>query len=370
MADASRPPFPAPALAPAPATGGADPHVEARRPGPALPASGGVATGAAEAPAPDRGPRDAGARDSVQPALLAQAALLYYREGLTQADIARRLGLSRATVVSYLRQAREQGIVDIRIAGQSFAASPLAREVAARWGLRDVYVAHGEDAGLAARVAGLGAGALHDLLRPGDRLGVVWGETVQRLASAFPQRRVPGLCVYQLIGATNAAFRFGGETTAIEIARRCGAACRTLHAPAVVSSAALAAALRAEPIIASQLQEFAALDRAVFSVGDTGAGTTLVASGVAGQEVLAAHVARGAAAVLAGRFLDAEGRAMDSDLPARLIGISLEALRAVPCRMLVACGAGKVPAVAAALRGGFATHLVVDEAAARGLLEA
>ena len=75
-------------------------------------------------------------------ATLAHVAMLYYREGLTQGEIARRTGVSRATIVNWLRLAREQAIVDIRIRGESFAASPLARRLAGRFGLIDAYIAH------------------------------------------------------------------------------------------------------------------------------------------------------------------------------------------------------------------------------------
>ena len=59
-------------------------------------------------------------------ALLANVALLYYGEGLTQNDIAKRLNVARSTVVNFLREAREFGIVDIRVDGTSLAASNLA----------------------------------------------------------------------------------------------------------------------------------------------------------------------------------------------------------------------------------------------------
>ena len=52
-----------------------------------------------------------------------------------------------------------------------------------------------------------------------------------------------------------------------------------------------------------------------------------------------------------------------------MVGISLEEIRAVPERICVAGGPDKVEAVAAALRGGYATVLVTDEDTARGLAE-
>ena len=43
------------------------------------------------------------------------ASWLYYQEGMTQNDIAQTMGISRATVITYLNEARERGIVNISI---------------------------------------------------------------------------------------------------------------------------------------------------------------------------------------------------------------------------------------------------------------
>ena len=55
-------------------------------------------------------------RDGRQdPFLLAEVAQRYYLEDLTQEQIARRLGVSRSQVSRMLKEAREQGIVEIRV---------------------------------------------------------------------------------------------------------------------------------------------------------------------------------------------------------------------------------------------------------------
>ncbi len=48
-------------------------------------------------------------------AQLSNIALLYYGEGLTQGEIAKRMKVSRTTVVNMLRESRELGIVEIRV---------------------------------------------------------------------------------------------------------------------------------------------------------------------------------------------------------------------------------------------------------------
>lgn len=307
-------------------------------------------------------------------ATLARVAMLYYRDGLTQGEIARRVGVSRASVANWLRLAREQNIVEIRIQGESFATSPAARRLTERFGLVDAYVAHNDVHPLSAeamrdRTAQLGAQAMRDLLVMGDRLGIAWGETVLRIARGFPPADLPDLAVHQLMGSMYAGHHFAAESCAIEIARHLGAACRTLHAPAVVSSAELADRLRREPVIAEQLETFSSLTKALFSVGDVSNTTTLVSAGIATVEEVAWYRERGAVGVLVAQFIDQEGAVVAGPLTDRVIGISPDVLKSVPVRMLVVSGRERLAAIYATLRGGYVTHLVVDEAAAGALLE-
>ena len=73
---------------------------------------------------------------------LANIALLYYQEGLNQGQIADRLGLSRATIVNYLKEGRDRGIVDIRVNGESLRTSSTGQELRKMFNLADVYIAN------------------------------------------------------------------------------------------------------------------------------------------------------------------------------------------------------------------------------------
>ena len=59
---------------------------------------------------------------------------------------------------------------------------------------------------------------------------------------------------------------------------------------------------------------------------------------------------------------------MIGDLDSRMIGITLDELKALPNRLCVAGGPEKIQALRAALRGGYITHLVTDADAAEALL--
>lgn len=316
------------------------------------------------------GPTD----DLSHAALLSNVSVLYYKEGLTQSEISKRIGVSRASVVNYLRQARETGIVDIRIEGLAFASTSLSRKLCQKFGLEDAYIAPSEmdspedqtaQTRLVAQVSGM---AMFDLLQPKDWLGVSWGGTVQLAANAFPNRPVNGLSVCQILGSMSSPDLASAEDCAIQIARKTGARCYTLHAPALLSDEGLAKKLREEPVIRQQLDRFKKLTKVLFSIGSIDDDTLMVTSKMATVSELAEFKKRGAVGVLCGRYIGSDGQEIDHNLNNRLIGIELDALRQVDTRMFVANGHRKLDAVLAVLNGGFATHLVIDEASGRELL--
>jgi DNA-binding transcriptional regulator LsrR (DeoR family) len=248
------------------------------------------------------------------------------------------------------------------------ARTDAALRLAERYGLEAAYlVPEGPGAPLD-RVARAAAMWLDDLAPRQGTLGVAWGETIHRLATLLPRRSHPGMTVVQLVGSMASPFGFTAETCTSLIAERMGAACVNLHAPAVLSDRGLVAALLAEPIRARQIEALNACDAAHFAVGLATEDSHVVRAGVATPEELHAYRAAGAAAVVAGRFIDDAGAPIAGPLDGRVIGIEPAALSHVPLRLVVSAGPGRTPALRAALRGGFATHLVVEAGAAPDLL--
>lgn len=297
-----------------------------------------------------------------------RAAWAYFVEDLSQNEIAGRLGVSRASVHNYLRQARDEGLVRISLDPAILARSTSAKAIAERYGLEAVYLVPDGEAPVLDAVARAAAMWLGDLVGPDETLGVAWGETIHRLAGLLPRRTHPGMRVVQLVGSMPLPFRFTAESCTALIAERSGAAGVNLHAPAVLSSAKLVAALWDEPLIAQHMSAVEACDVALFAIGLSTPDSHVVQCGVATLDELAAYRRKGAAAVIAGRFIDADGRPITGPLDGRIIGVGLERLRAIPRRIVVSAGEARSPALTAALKGGFATHLVTDARSGRLLL--
>ncbi|MEM1343414.1 MAG: sugar-binding domain-containing protein [Pseudomonadota bacterium] len=301
------------------------------------------------------------------------AAWLYYGEALTQNDVAASLGVSRASVANYLAEARRRGLVQIHLAPDLLSRLSLGRALAARFGLQAAAVAPPADtsedpASLRRRLGLLGAQVIAPWLSDGATLGVAWGRTVLELAHALPTRALARAEVVQISGSSLGEDASSPEACTVLIANRLGARCRNFHAPAVVSSRGLCAALLDEPALARHFARLRGCDIAVFGVGELGPGTVWSDTDFLPASVAHDYREAGSAGVLIGRFIDAKGREVPGPLSGRQIAIALADLAALPVRVCLAGGPAKTEAIRATLTGGYASHLVTDAETARRLL--
>lgn len=301
---------------------------------------------------------------------LIEAAWLYYHEGLNQSEVAQRMGVSRASVVGYLQDARAAGLIKVSLADDPFTRHRLAIELCQRYGLTAAYIApSASDAPRTlARVARGAAEWLKGLLAPGDRLGVAWGQTVFEVAEQMDPTRIEAVEVLQIVGSVPSPYGFTAEACTTTLARKLSATCVNLFAPAVLSSAETAAMLRSEPIIAGQLARLKTINKAVFAAGSCLPDSHVVGSGVATLADLQTYRAAGAVGVLCGRFVDASGAHVVGALDERIIGVTPDALRGLDMGLLVSYGRDKVAPMQAVLTGGYATHVVTDRDTAAALV--
>ncbi|WP_369053206.1 sugar-binding transcriptional regulator [Kineococcus terrestris] len=298
-------------------------------------------------------------------ALMHTAATLYYLQDATQAEIAARLGTSRATVSRLLREARERGIVRIEVAPlDEHDPTGLAARLEDALGLERVvlsaaaapdHVAEAVSPALAQVLAGVGLGR-------DDVLLVSSGRTLHEVAQRdLPP--MPGVLVVPMVGGQDEpeAWYATNEITR-RVAATVGGVPRFLFAPAL-PSAELRAGLLADPSTQRVLDLWARARCAVMGVGAPPARRASIPGFVpVGEEGV-----RRAVGDVVSRFYDAEGREVAWEGAERLMAVPLDVLHAVPVRIAVAHGSVKVPSIVAGARGRHFTHLVTDPATAAEL---
>ena len=300
------------------------------------------------------------------------ASWLYYQEGMTQSDIAQTMGISRATVIAYLNEARERGIVNISIEPGRLSSLTLAQSLKSHFNLRDCFVIPNgvEDHLLGDRLGAAGALALRKFLKSGDTFAVTGGRTVMAVGDNLKISGLQDVTVVQAIGGAIARNPASPGHCASTIASAVNATCVSLSAPAVVSSVEARKMMVAEPLVAEQLEILSRANKALFGIASLRPNAALYSDGVFDAAALQSYIDGDAVGVLAARFIDAWGQPVAGTLDDRVIGLSLDDLLRIDLRICVAGGIRKVPAILAALRRGYANVLVTDAATARGVLRA
>lgn len=300
------------------------------------------------------------------------ACWLYYEDGMTQGDIAETMGISRATVNSYLADARARGIVSISIEPSRLSSLTIAQELKRHFGLHDCLVVPSDDNArpLIERLGAAGAQALQKLLKSGDTMAVVWGRTIMAVGEQAAISGLQDMTIVQATGGTSATFAYTPELCAAAFADAVDGRLINISAPAIVSSAELRNMLMREPLIDQQFEALSRANRVIFGIASMRPNSTIHTSGFFESVSLQDYLAKDATGVVAGRFIDGHGRPVAGPLDDRTVGISLDLLKKINMRIAVAGGFDKVPAILAALRGGYVNVLITDAATGRGILNA
>lgn len=297
---------------------------------------------------------------------------LYYEHDLTQAQVAARMGFSRPKVSKLLAEGRDRGLVKIEIAEPAGDFAPLEISLEDRYGLEEAVVAPTSDDRETTELSAGRAGAdlLSRLCGPDTVLGLSWGVSLRALADTTPRRAFRCKRIVPLVGGMgNAKVRLHSDQVCVALAESLGVESLHLAAPAIASSAESRTELAALPGIQETLAEGAACDVAVVGIGGILPSSTLVEAGYFSLEEFLGLRKRGVVADVCCHFLDAEGTHRLPEFSERIVGITLEELRAIPRRAGIATGAEKAAGVAAVLKGGYVNSLVCDEDLARSLLE-
>lgn len=294
----------------------------------------------------------------------------YYREDQSKVDIARDLGLSRFQVARLLQEAKRTGLVRIEIGSPGHIDQDLSTRVAERLGLPRVIVVEAHPSAPQSTFDFVGAALaseLEDVVTEGATIGLAWSRATPAMVRSL--RRLPPCTVVQLSGAIYPPEGLPGSVEVTrEVAASAGGSAHILYAPLVVPDSETADGLRRQPEIAAALARGDRLDVAVLSIGAWRSGSSAVYDllGATDRDHLASS---GTVGEVSGRLLGADGRPVITDLDGRVIGATLDQLRAAAVRLTTAGGAERRAATVAAVRAGLVSTLIIDDALAQALIE-
>lgn len=314
--------------------------------------------------------RSGGASDA-ELSLATRAAWLHYTAGMTQSEVAARLGVSATKVNRLIAFATQQGAVRITVEGPIVECLELEVGLRERFALSECHVAPDlAEQGLPLRALGAEAARLveRELSVARPFIGVGHGRSLSAVVEALPQLDVKSARLVALMGALTRNMTTTPHDVVQRLAARTGAEAHVLPVPFFANSPQDRAVLQDQHAVRRVFDLGAEADLLLVGIGTTRPDAQLVAAGMVDPAEIAALRDAGAVGELLGHFFDARGAPVRTGLTDRTLGPTLDSLRNRRI-VAVAGGAAKTDAIAAVLRAGLVTGLLTDEATARTLLQ-
>lgn len=305
--------------------------------------------------------------------LAIRAAWLHYAGGLTQAAVAKRLGLPGVKAHRLIARAVAEGVVKVTIDGEIVECAMLEDQLCARYGLDHCEVAPdlGED-GMPLRALGLaGAGFLRREIERGAHrvIGLGHGRTLAAAVRQMPRFDARAVRFVAVLGGLTRNYAANPHDVMHTLAEKTGAQAFVMPVPFFANSEGDRAVLLSQPGVRDIFDLSNSATLTFVGMGTADAGAQLVASGMIEAREIAEINAAGGVGEMMGYFFDATGRVLDTTLSARTLSVDLN--RGQDQRIVViAGGAEKVAAIRAVLNSGRLSGLITDEATARALMAA
>lgn len=301
---------------------------------------------------------------------LVEVAHLYYVRDVTQDKIASQMGTSRSKVSRMLKEARERGLIEIRVRSSLITEPDLQGLLASELGLKECLVLAAPDStDVAERVGSLAGHYLQENISDGDVVGVGWSSAVYSTVSSDAFTEKADVTVTQLMGSVgDAIIELNGVYITGRLADALGAQAHYIHAPMIVADKVVRDGLMRDRHILKTLTVARKASIMVAGIGAINENIGQYRAGYLYDDDLKYIRERGAVGEIIGTYVSGKGEIMPLEINDRIIGLDAGDLRNIPLRVGVSWGVQKAAANVGAARSGLINVLVTDENTAREML--
>jgi DNA-binding transcriptional regulator LsrR (DeoR family) len=292
----------------------------------------------------------------------------YYKTGLTQEEIAKKMNMSRQRVNRILSKCIELGIVRISIGGVDDTYLELEAELEKKYGLKAVRISGNVlEENIYSEIGKVAAEYLAGIITNGHIIGFSRGRSLAGVVDNMPVIKNSNITVTQLMGGwNNQDTKISADDIVHRFSEKINATSSLLYAPVVVNSPELRNAIMKEPFFCEAYSVIKACSVAVVGIGDA---TDKEILPTMEDEDYEHFIDKKAVGEICTHFFDVNGRTIETTLDKRVIAVELEDFLKIPTRIGVAGSKSKIPAMLGALRGGYINSLITDFDTAQILCE-
>ncbi len=314
--------------------------------------------------------RSAEKRDN-EDSLAVRAAWLHYAAGLTQSEVATRLGVTSVKAHRLIARANQNGAVKVTIEGDIAECVMLERQLESRFGLDySEVVPDLHEQGLPLKALGMaGAGFLQREIESfqGGAIGIGHGRTLSAAVAEMARVEAARVRFVSLLGGVTRNYAANPHDVMHRLTEKTGAAAYVMPIPFFANTVEDREVLLAQRGVREIFELAARADPMIVGIGTAEPDAQLVASQMIEEAEIREVRDLGGIGEVLGHFFDRAGKAVETSLSARTLSPGLEAMKG---RRIVAIAGGKqkIEAIGAVLRSGFLRGLITDERTAQALV--
>lgn len=306
--------------------------------------------------------------------LLADVASYYYEHELSQSEIAEKLHLSRTRISRLLKQAKENGVVEIKINYTFERNYNLESRVKDRFNLKDVYLLNNRGKGpeeVKRAVGYLASNYLKNCLSKEMTLGVSWGTTIYETVNALTVDKKIPIDVVQMMGATAVDNpNISANELTRKLAEAYGGRAHYLNAPLFTEDEYVMNMLINDPVNSKVLEMVRNSDVILTGIGSLDqANTSNPWLGYMSTETFEELKRKNAVGCVGAHFYDKNGDEIECVWNKQCIGLGLKNLRKIHEVIAVASGVEKVNALLGAIKGNYLNVLISDQDTANKMMD-
>ncbi|MDO4633692.1 MAG: sugar-binding transcriptional regulator [Eubacteriales bacterium] len=303
--------------------------------------------------------------------IMSMVANLYYNKNLTQDEIAKRIYTSRSKVSRLLKEAKELGIVEIRIQELWERSLNYEERLKEEFDIKYIRVVQIDSQDIEKSLERLGevtAYYVDSMIDDHMTVGISFGSTLYHVVKHIyhKEKKNISITVIPIMGAMRLA---QPECDSIDLTKNLalayGGDYKYLPAPFFVKNEMLQESLLQEKDIREVLDLAREADMILTSVGNV---PECIWSEALEPEIWNRLSEKGAVGSIGGHIYDMEGREVDDTLKHRTIGLNLQEFRNNQNVVCIAHGEQKAKAVLGGLRGGYINTLIIDQTCAKEMI--
>lgn len=291
-----------------------------------------------------------------------RVAYYYYKSGLTQDEIAKRLNMSRQRVNRIIGNCIDYGIIEINIVNLNKSHIELEARLEQKYRLKDVRIIENVDPENIYVDLGKTAGQyLASVIKDGDIIAFSRGRCTSALADHMPSLNKTNITVTQLLGNDRKnRQQLEVDSVVYRFSEKLNATPHLLYAPIVVGDESFRQSLIKEDFFANTYNILRSCNIAVVGIGTAQSQWKHMAQLCDLKKAVSEEWASQIVGEVATHFFDAQGQSVSPPFRNRIIAIELEDYLNIPLRIGIAGQSKKLQAIKAALEGGYVNALITD----------